>query len=52
MAASRFERRTDSDVRLFSTFIHSFAQGFCENSIDAKNQNIYLPRQIEPEAKT
>jgi len=36
---------------LFSTFIHSFAQSSCENFIDAKNENIYLPLQIEPEAQ-
>jgi hypothetical protein len=30
--------------------MHSFAQGFSENFIDGKNQNIYLARQIEPEA--
>jgi hypothetical protein len=37
-------------LRLFSTVIHSFAQGSCENSIDASKQKPYVPRQIEPEA--
>ena len=38
-------------MQFFSTVIHSFAQSFGENSIDGANQNLYLPRQIEPEAQ-
>jgi hypothetical protein len=45
-----FERipRT-SLLSVFSTIIHSFPQLFSANPLDAENQNIYLPRQIEPE---
>ena len=46
---------TQLPERLFSTipqFMHSFAQGFCQNFIDAKNRKIYLAPQIEPEAWT
>jgi hypothetical protein len=37
-------------MRLFSTVIHSFAQGSRENVIDAANESAYLAPQIEPEA--
>lgn len=34
---------------VFSTIIHSLPQLFSANPLDADSQNIYLPRQIEPE---
>jgi len=36
---------------LFSTVVHRFPQIFWANSLDAVRENIYLARQIEPEAK-
>jgi hypothetical protein len=48
MMAAR-KRCTLLDAIVFH--IHSqLCTGFRENSIDAKNQNTYLPPQIEPEA--
>jgi hypothetical protein len=35
----------------FSTLVHIFAQTFSPISVDAKNIWVYLPPQIEPEAK-
>lgn len=45
------ESHAHFSMRLFSTFIYSFAQSSCENFIDAENENIYLAPQIEPEAQ-
>jgi len=41
-------RRQCAIERAFCTTIHSFAQSFRQNLIDALRQNFYLAHQIEP----